>query len=93
LELASEENRHAAFLKADTSWDWVQCSGTEASFPQIRGPGYFSVQFCLIYLLLFKKKGEKKEEKGETAQGLFFPHVRHTLLAEPCWDFLVIRYN
>jgi hypothetical protein len=27
LNLTSREKWCAAFLKADTSWDWVQCSG------------------------------------------------------------------
>jgi hypothetical protein len=28
LKLAGGEKWHATFLKADTSWDWVQCCGT-----------------------------------------------------------------
>jgi hypothetical protein len=58
LKLAVEEKWCAAFLKADTFWDWVQPGGAKVGFPHVRGPVCHLVWFCLmLYLLLLEKKG------------------------------------
>jgi hypothetical protein len=69
LKPAGVEKWCAAFIKADTYWDWVQHGGMWGSFPQVRGPGCCRVQFWLMLYLLFIER-RKTREKWPRA---FFP--------------------
>jgi hypothetical protein len=91
LKQADKEKSPATFLKADTAWDWVQCSGVWGGFPQIRGLGCCRVRFWLMLYLLLIERGQKRVG-GETAR-TFFPRADM-----PCWlchtrIFLAVRCN
>jgi hypothetical protein len=70
-KLAGGEKWCAAFLMADTYWDWVQPGRVKIVFPQVRGPGCSRARiYLMLYLLLFAKR-KKKKKRRELVRELF----------------------